>query len=67
MSILWLYQNENVIFLNQRTIVEAQKVYKSIPHSLPTYLPMAESMGESHLNFDTFDGHDVMVYNEPNL
>jgi hypothetical protein len=57
---------------DQSTIVEAPEVYKSIAHSLPTYLPMTslpttESMEESHLNFDTFDGHFMVNYNEPNL
>ena len=39
---------------DQSTIIEAPEVYKSIPHSLPTYLPTAESREKSHLKFELY-------------
>jgi hypothetical protein len=45
---------------DQSTIIEAPEVFKSIPTHSPTATPTTESRGNSHLNFDTFNGH-VMV------
>ena len=41
---------------DQSTIIEAPEVYKSIPTHSHTATPTTESRGNSHLNFDTFDG-----------
>jgi hypothetical protein len=42
---------------DQSTIIEAPEVHKFIPTHSPTAKPTTESRGNSHLNFDTFDGH----------
>jgi hypothetical protein len=52
---------------DQSTIIEAPEVYKSIPTHSHTVKPTTESRGNSHLNFDTFDGHVMVNFIEPNF
>jgi hypothetical protein len=52
---------------DQSTIIEVPEVYKSIPTHSPTAKPTTESRGNSHLNFDTFDGHVMVNFIEPNF
>jgi hypothetical protein len=52
---------------DQSTIIEVPEVFKSIPTHSPTAQPTTESRGNSHLNFDTFDGHIMVDFIEPNF
>jgi hypothetical protein len=54
---------------DQRIIIEAPEVYKSIPTHSPTAKPTTttECTREKNVNFVTFDGHGVVNYIEPNL
>jgi len=81
-SKLWLYLNENVIYCliihnsiiilindnDQSTTIQAPEVYKSIPTQCPSLLTKkTESREKSHLIFDTFDGHVMVNFVEPNF
>jgi hypothetical protein len=50
---------------DQSTIIEAPEVYKSIPTHSPTAKPTTE--WDKNVDFDTFDGHVLVNYIEPNL
>jgi hypothetical protein len=52
---------------DQSTIIEAPEVYKSIPTHFPSKNPTTKRTGEKNVNFDTFDGHVMVNYIEPNL
>jgi hypothetical protein len=54
---------------DQSTIIEAPEVYKSIPTHSPTATPTptTECTSEKNVDFDTFDGHVMVNYIEPNL
>ena len=52
---------------DQTTIIEAPEVYKSIPTHSPTATPTTECTREKNVDFDTFDGHVMVNYIEPNL
>jgi hypothetical protein len=52
---------------DQSTIIEAPEVYKSIPTHSPTAKPTTVCTREKNVNFDTFDGHVMVNYIEPNL
>jgi len=52
---------------DQSTIIEAPEVYKSIPTHSPTATPTTECTREKNVDFDTFDGHVMVNYIEPNL
>jgi hypothetical protein len=52
---------------DQSTIIEAPEVYKSIPTHSPTATPTTECTREKSVDFDTFDGHVMVSYIEPNL
>jgi hypothetical protein len=58
-----------MIDTDQNTIIEAPEVYKSIPTTLPlhTAKPTTECTWDKNVNFDTFDGHVMVNYIEPNL
>jgi hypothetical protein len=52
----------------QSTIIEAPEVYKSIPTHSPTAKPTTESeCTRKNVDFDTFDGHVMVNYIEPNF
>ena len=48
---------------DQSTIIEAPEVYKSIP----THSPSKNQRQKKNVDFDTFDGHVMVNYIEPNL
>jgi hypothetical protein len=52
---------------DQSTIIEAPEVYKSISTLSPTAKPATECTWDKNVNFDTFDGHVMVNYIEPNL
>jgi hypothetical protein len=55
---------------DQSTIIEAPEVYISpSPLTLPlqNQRQTTESRGNSHLDFDTFDGHVMVNFIEPNF
>jgi hypothetical protein len=54
---------------DQSTIIEAPEVYKSIPTHSPTAKPTTktEFTWDKNVDFDTFDGHVMVNYIEPNL
>ena len=52
---------------DKSTIIEAPEVYKSIPTHSPTATPTTECTREKNVDFDTFDGHVMVNYIEPNL
>ena len=52
---------------DQSTIIEAPEAYKSIPTHSPTATPTKKCTREKNVDFDTFDGHDMVNYIEPNL
>jgi hypothetical protein len=52
---------------DKSTIIEAPEVYKSIPTHSPTAKPTTECTREKNVDFDTFDGHVMVNYIEPNL
>jgi len=52
---------------DQSTIIEAPEAYKSIPTHSPTAKPTTECTWDKNVNFDTFDGHVMVNYIEPNL
>ena len=47
---------------DQSTIIEAPEVYKSIPTHSPS-----KNQRQKNVDFDTFDGHVMVNYIEPNL
>jgi hypothetical protein len=54
---------------DQSAIIEAPEVYKSIPTHSPTAKPTTttECTWEKNVNFDTFDGHVMVNFIEPNF
>jgi len=48
---------------DQSTIIEAPEVYKSTP----THFPTTNQRQKIKVDFDTFDGHVMVNYIEPNL
>jgi hypothetical protein len=52
---------------DQSTIIEAPEVYKFIPTHSPTATPRTECTREENVDFDTFDGHVMVNYIEPNM
>ncbi len=51
---------------DQSTIIEAPEVYKSIPTHFPSK-NQRQNVPEKNVDFDTFDGHVMVNYIEPNL
>ncbi len=52
---------------DQSIIIEAPEVYKSIPTHFPSKNQRQNVPGEKNVDFDTFDGHVMVNYIEPNL
>ena len=52
---------------DQSTIIEAPEVYKSTPTHSPTTNPTVEQPRKSQRHFDTFDGHVMVNFIEPNF
>ena len=51
-----------MIHNDQSIIIEAPEVYKSIPTHFPSKIQR-----QKNVDFDTFDGHVMVIYIEPNL
>ncbi len=51
---------------DQSTIIEAPEVYKSTTTHFPSTKP-TKNVPEKNVDFDTFDGHVMVNYIEPNL
>jgi len=51
---------------DQSTIIEAPEVYKSIPTHSPSK-NQRQNVPEKNVDFDTFDGHVMVNFIEPNF
>jgi hypothetical protein len=70
MLFYWLIILNTIISMidnDQSTIIEAPEGYKSIPTHSPTAKPTTEWTWDKNVDFDTFDGHVMVNYIEPNL
>ena len=69
MLFYWLIIHYNIILMidnDQSNIIEAPEVCKSIPTHFPSKNQRQNVPGKN-VNFDTFDGHVMVNYIEPNL